>query len=41
MQNEKESSIQWGETWGEKGYIRMMMGMDICGVADVATIPTI
>lgn len=31
----------WGETWGEKGYIRMMMGMDICGVADVATIPTI
>jgi len=31
----------WGATWGEKGYIRMQMGMDICGVADVATVPTV
>jgi hypothetical protein len=27
--------------WGEKGYIRMQMGMDICGVADVATMPLV
>ena len=31
----------WGEKWGEKGYIRMQMGSDVCGVADVATMPTV
>lgn len=31
----------WGEKWGEKGYIRMEMGMDVCGVADVATMPVV
>ena len=31
----------WGEKWGEQGYIRMEMGMDVCGVADVATIPVV
>jgi C1A family cysteine protease len=31
----------WGEKWGEDGYIRMEMGMDVCGVADVATMPLV
>ena len=31
----------WGSKWGESGYIRMEMGMDVCGVADVATMPLI
>ena len=31
----------WGVTWGEAGYIRMQMGMDVCGVADVATMPLV
>merc|ERR1712054_109167 len=24
----------WGKTWGEEGYIRMIMGSDECGLAD-------
>ena len=31
----------WGAAWGESGYIRMQMGSDVCGVADVATLPLI
>merc|ERR1712215_567986 len=25
----------WGETWGEKGYIRMKRGVRMCGIGDV------
>jgi len=28
----------WGASWGEKGYIRIAMGSNLCGVADDATI---
>jgi hypothetical protein len=31
----------WGKGWGEQGFIRMSMGMDVCGVADVATRPLV
>ena len=31
----------WGKNWGEEGYIRMQMGTDVCGVADVATMPLV
>merc|ERR1711871_572126 len=24
----------WGKTWGEEGYVRMIMGNDECGLAD-------
>lgn len=27
----------WGEAWGEQGYIRIGMGDNICGIADMAT----
>jgi len=29
----------WGPTWGEKGYIRIKMGDNLCGIADVPTYP--
>ena len=29
----------WGASWGESGYIRLQMGMVVCGVADVSTLP--
>jgi len=28
----------WGTSWGEKGYIRIAFGSNLCGVADEATI---
>ena len=30
----------WGSSWGEKGHIRLKLGADTCGVADVASYPT-
>lgn len=30
----------WGEQWGEAGYIRVIRGKDICGLADSASYPT-
>ncbi len=30
----------WGADWGEKGYIRMKMGKNLCGLADAAAYPT-
>jgi C1A family cysteine protease len=30
----------WGTTWGESGYIRLVQGKDMCGIADSASYPT-
>lgn len=30
----------WGMSWGEKGYMRIVRGKDMCGIADAATLPT-
>jgi C1A family cysteine protease len=30
----------WGASWGESGYIRLLHGKDLCGVADSASQPT-
>jgi len=29
----------WGDSWGEKGYIRMAMGKNLCGITDAASVP--
>ncbi|KAJ1628227.1 hypothetical protein T492DRAFT_557800, partial [Pavlovales sp. CCMP2436] len=29
----------WGEGWGENGYIRMLRGVNMCGIAQMATYP--
>jgi len=29
----------WGTSWGEQGYIRIVIGKDACGIADEATYP--
>ena len=29
----------WGATWGEKGYMRLAMGNNPCGVANAAVYP--
>jgi len=31
----------WGDTWGEKGYMRMKTGSNICGVANSASYPNV
>lgn len=31
----------WGQSWGENGYIRILMGDDICGIAEDASFPII
>ena len=30
----------WGGSWGEKGHIRLAVGGDMCGYADVSSFPT-
>ncbi len=30
----------WGESWGEKGYIRVERNKDMCGIAQYATTAT-
>lgn len=29
----------WGTSWGDKGYIKMVRGNDLCGIADVVVYP--
>jgi C1A family cysteine protease len=31
----------WGPTWGMKGYMYMIRGVDMCGIAESATYPTL
>jgi len=31
----------WGASWGEAGYIRMALGKNMCGLADVASYPVV
>jgi len=31
----------WGASWGEAGYIRMVRGRDMCGIADAASYPKV
>jgi len=31
----------WGDTWGEKGYMRIAMGSNKCGLANSASYPTV
>jgi len=31
----------WGESWGEKGYIRLAKGSDTCGIAQQPSYPTL
>ena len=31
----------WGAGWGEKGYIRLEMGINACGIANSASYPTV
>ena len=31
----------WAEDWGEAGYMRMVMGMNMCGVGNYGSYPII
>lgn len=31
----------WGSDWGENGYIRLKMGGNVCGLANVPTLPMV
>lgn len=31
----------WGQSWGERGYIRLLRNMDACGLADSASYPIV
>ena len=31
----------WGASWGDNGYIRMVRGKDICGLANAASVPVV
>jgi len=31
----------WGESWGEEGYVRLVMGDNKCGIANSAVYPTV
>jgi C1A family cysteine protease len=31
----------WGASWGESGYIYLEMGHDVCGVAEIVTVPCV
>lgn len=31
----------WGESWGERGYFRMVRGKNMCGIADWASYPIV
>ncbi len=31
----------WGSDWGEGGYIYLERGYDLCGVADMVTLPIV
>ena len=30
----------WGSSWGENGYIRVILGKNACGIANIASVPT-
>ena len=31
----------WGSGWGGSGYIKLVAGKDLCGLADAASYPTL
>lgn len=31
----------WGASWGEQGYIRLVQGIDQCGIAQAASYPVV